>query len=626
MSDTPPAKKAKGESASPWAGLRQKLQAAPQTPVRMGGVGNSPAVASPSATTTEASAQLFFGESICVFAAEEARGLVCGAQVGNDMVCFNPTCPIETHKTGDRAFPEKSTGIFLRASAAPTKRFRVLREPIGNLDFFNRHNNILRRIQEYDPLKWQGVETILEQQPPVDSATLESQLREHTTLLNTLQLPDGEDYFLPKPQRRSPAPPSPEMGAPGGGTTSSGDEDITTDDDLPDWPRALIAAEANLTRSTEEALEVSKYDDLLKGEFLETYEHRPHLNFSDLGKPYYKLSEEMLRLLKVQHNKFDAHSSTTRAAQKLIFERLNYQQTFLDKDAFDDNVSEFKSIWEPIGKLIKGNERSKAKIQKIASELDQALEVVSMLADKSEEALERSSRSSRILDTSSSSFSRGIEQGWTDFWREVAIPQVKEMVTTKVLASNNDLGNELIQQVAKLKEESTSLGKRMATQENLQARSAGELVFNFAGQLLSSSKDLLALFNMVDGDVPMSPFCDIFTFFARMDDMMKDTPSDSIQELKRRDYGKKDALTEDDLMITQSAKHRIPAIFDSKPKPPMSEFSKLPNRSAWKCDDHGQATGMGQEIKKLSISCVSKCNYQSTKTFLRYSLEYRSEG
>ena len=301
MSDTPPAKKAKGESASPWAGLRQKLQAAPQTPVRMRGVGNSPAVASPSATTTEASAQLFFGESICVFAAEEARGLVCGAQVGNDMVCFNPNCPIETHKTGDRAFPDKSTGIFLRASAAPTKRFRVLREPIGNLDFFNRHNNILRRIQEYDPLKWQGVETILEQQPPVDSATLESQLREHTTLLNTLQLPDGEDYFLPKPQRRSPAPPSPEMGAPGGGTTSSGDEDITTDDELPDWPRALIAAEANLTRSTEEALEVSKYDDLLKGEFLETYEYRPHLNFSDLGKPYYKLSEEMLRLLKVQH-------------------------------------------------------------------------------------------------------------------------------------------------------------------------------------------------------------------------------------------------------------------------------------------------------------------------------------
>jgi hypothetical protein len=40
----------------------------------------------------------------------------------------------------------------------------------------------LRRIQEYDPAKWPIIESILEQQPPVETAVLESQLKEQTTL------------------------------------------------------------------------------------------------------------------------------------------------------------------------------------------------------------------------------------------------------------------------------------------------------------------------------------------------------------------------------------------------------------------------------------------------------------
>ena len=175
------------------------------------------------------------------------------------------------------------------------------------------------------------------------------------------------------------------------------------------------------------------------------------------------------------------------------------------------------------------------------------------------------------------------------------------MVETKIRSSNNELGNELIQQVAKLAAENSALSKRMTSQENLQSKNSGGLIFKFADQIMSNSKDLRSLFYMVEGDIPMSPFCDIFTCFARMDEMMSAASNNSTDELKRRDYGKKDDLTEDDLMVTQSAKHRVPAIFESKAKPLMSEFSKIPNRKSWKSDDHGQYTGMGQTIKKLSI-------------------------
>jgi hypothetical protein len=172
------------------------------------------------------------------------------------------------------------------------------------------------------------------------------------------------------------------------------------------------------------------------------------------------------------------------------------------------------------------------------------------------------------------------------------------MVETKIRSSNNELGNELIQQVAKLAAENSALSKRMTSQENLQSKNSGGPIFKFADQIMSNSKDLRSLFYMVEGDIPMSPFCDIFTCFARMESAASNSSTD---ELKRRDYGKKDDLTEDDLMVTQSAKHRVPAIFESKAKPPMSEFSKIPNRKSWKSDDHGQYTGMGQTIKKLSI-------------------------
>ena len=69
---------------------------------------------------TTGNVQLFFGEYICV--TEEAINLVYGAPVGEDMVCFNPSCGEETHKTGDMAFPDVDT-IFIRAGDAPTKHF-----------------------------------------------------------------------------------------------------------------------------------------------------------------------------------------------------------------------------------------------------------------------------------------------------------------------------------------------------------------------------------------------------------------------------------------------------------------------------------------------------------------------
>ena len=104
----PTPKKAKtDESSSAWDALRQTLVAPSAPPSEVGGLES----ASAAATATEADAQMYFGESICVLVTEEARNLVCGAPVGEDMVCFNPKCGVETHKTGDRAFPDFDTGI-----------------------------------------------------------------------------------------------------------------------------------------------------------------------------------------------------------------------------------------------------------------------------------------------------------------------------------------------------------------------------------------------------------------------------------------------------------------------------------------------------------------------------------
>ena len=169
------------------------------------------------------------------------------------------------------------------------------------------------------------------------------------------------------------------------------------------------------------------------------------------------------------------HTSATRAAQKLIFERLNYQGKFLEKDPFDKKVTEFATVWAPIGKLIKGAERSSVKLDRIADELNTALEVVQLVASRSEEAIRRrDGPGSRILETSSSAFSQEIEKGWGEFWREVALDQVRDMVEAKVKGCNNDFGNELIDQVARLNEATTTNAKRTTTLEGMQAKNAGE--------------------------------------------------------------------------------------------------------------------------------------------------------
>ena len=162
---TPTPKKAKTDvSGSAWDTLRQSLAVPSAPPSEVRGLESGSAAA----TSTEADAQMFFGESICVLVTEEARNLVCGAPVGDDMVCFNPKCGVEAHKTGNRAFPDFDTGIFIRAGDAPTKRFRFRRQPIGGMDLFNRHSSVLRRIKEYDPLVWESLEETLNQQPVVD--------------------------------------------------------------------------------------------------------------------------------------------------------------------------------------------------------------------------------------------------------------------------------------------------------------------------------------------------------------------------------------------------------------------------------------------------------------------------
>ena len=357
----------------------------------------------------------YFGECIAVLTSEEAQGLVCGASVGADMVCLNPQCPIETHKTGERGFTEKRIGVFLRAGSAPTKRFRFTRDPIADLDLFERHSSILRRIKEYEPSNWQDIRAILNR-PTTTRAALEEELRAKTTLLPSLTLPEGEEYFLPKVGTSSTTT------NPKGETRDEKEEftpmeeDTTTDEEVQDWPRSLKRAEANLARSNEEAMEIAQYDDLLSGDFLEQFEYQPSLKLSDIGKPHQRLSEEMLRFLKVLQNKFDTHSSTTRAAQKLIFERLSYQERFLEKDPFDAHVGEYRSVWAPVGKLLKGAERSKARFDRVSSELNEALTVVQMLAEKEEQqAARRSSSGSRVLESSSVALSQGIEEGWSQF-------------------------------------------------------------------------------------------------------------------------------------------------------------------------------------------------------------------
>ena len=117
----------------------------------------------------------------------------------------------------------------------------------------------------------------------------------------------------------------------------------------------------------------------------------------------------------------------------------------------------------------------KVKLDRIADELNTALEVVQMVANRSEEAIRRrNGLGSRILETSSSAFSQGIERGWGEFWREVALEQVRDMVEAKVRGCNNDLGNELIEQVAILNEATTTNARRTTTLEGMQAKNAGE--------------------------------------------------------------------------------------------------------------------------------------------------------
>ena len=185
--------------------------------------------------------------------------------------CFNPKCGVEAHKTGNRAFPDFDTGIFIRAGDAPTKCFRFRRQPIGGMDLFNRHSSVLRRIKEYDPLVWESLEETLNQQPVVDPSTLETQLKEKTIVLPILQLPAGEEYFLPQPL---PAPSGSRQGIEdmktSVGSGSRREEDLTTDDELTNWPMALRLAESNLQRSTQDDIEISQYDNLLRGFFFGT--------------------------------------------------------------------------------------------------------------------------------------------------------------------------------------------------------------------------------------------------------------------------------------------------------------------------------------------------------------------
>ena len=73
-------------------------------------------------------------------------------------------------------------------------------------------------------------------------------------------------------------------------------------------------------------------------------------------------------------------------------------------------------MWAPVGKLLKGAERSKARFDRVSSELNEALTVVQMLAEKEEQqAARRSSSGSRVLESSSVALSQGIEEGWSQF-------------------------------------------------------------------------------------------------------------------------------------------------------------------------------------------------------------------
>ena len=51
------------------------------------------------------------------------------------------------------------------------------------------------------------------------------------------------------------------------GSGSRREKDLTTDDELTNWPMALRLAESNLQRSTQDDIEISQYDDLLEGIF-----------------------------------------------------------------------------------------------------------------------------------------------------------------------------------------------------------------------------------------------------------------------------------------------------------------------------------------------------------------------
>ena len=119
---------------------------------------------------------------------------------------------------------------------------------------------------------WENLEGVLNQQPEVDLATLQAQLREKTTVLPILQLPAGEEYYLPRLLQSAQPPPSPAGSKEGDeDMTTSGsrvEEDMTTDDELANWPRALRVAETNLIRTTEDEVEISQYDELLLGDFL----------------------------------------------------------------------------------------------------------------------------------------------------------------------------------------------------------------------------------------------------------------------------------------------------------------------------------------------------------------------